>query len=382
MISRHPSMKLGLAYTRTMRHTESVRHSRTVHMSPDPATPAARPFTATLLRLIRPFHWRLGLVGVPGIAAILIVGHRVTDPLHAAIAAGAAFSVGFGVSRDLFGCRWGAMAAAMIGMAAAGALGTLAGASFSAQAVVSAGLAALCAVLALSDEDLWWVALQIVIAFMMAGYFPGGLDAAAERAFAVGIGGATEIATVAVIAALLPSPLRRLPLTMTRRDVDRTLAIAHATRAAVAVLLSLCVASYIGLAFDYWAPITALIVLKPGLHDTRSRGWSRLLGTAGGCLLATLCAWSIAIGHLGLTIGAVAAIAFTYSVQKASYEIFTASVTVTVVFLVSIGQGGAVDNAEHRLFATIIGGLAALLVSAALPHRRSRPQPDRLGRPP
>lgn len=340
--------------------------------------PTGRP--RKLLGLIQPFHWRLGLVGIPGIAIVLLVGRLITDPLHAAIAAGAAFSVGFGLSRDLFGRRWGAMAAAMIGMAVAGALGTLAGAWFPALAIISAGLAALCAVFALSDEDLWWVALQVVIAFMMAGYFPGGLDAAAERALAVTVGGAVEIATVAMIAALLPTPLRRLPLAAGRRDFQRSLAIAHAMRAALAVLLSLSIASGIGLAFDYWAPITALIVLKPGLHDTRARGWSRLLGTAGGCLLATLWAGGFAIGHLGLTIGAIIAIAFTYSVQKASYEIFSAAVTMTVVFLVSLGQGGAVDNAEHRLLATIIGGLAALLVSAPLPHRQPKTiGPDRLG---
>ena len=349
----------------------------------DPASLTGQPFAKKLLGLIRPFHWRLGLVGVPGIALILFVGRFITDPLHAAIAAGAAFSVGFGVSRDLFGRRWGAMAAAMIGMAMAGALGTLAGAWFSMLAIVSAGLAALCAVFALSDEDLWWVALQIVIAFMMAGYFPGGLDAAGARALAVTVGGTVEIATVAAIAALLSTPLHRLPLAVGRRNFEHSVAIAHAIRAALAILLSLSIASGIGLAFDYWAPITALIVLKPGLHDTRARGWSRLLGTAGGCLLATLWAGGFAVGHFGLTIGAIIAIAFTYSVQKANYEIFSAAVTVTVVFLVSLGQGGAIDNAEHRLFATIIGGLAALLVSAPLAHRRPKAaEPDRLGQLP
>lgn len=336
-----------------------------------------------LFGLIQPFHWRLGLVGIPGVAVVLLVGRLITDPLHAAIAAGAAFSVGFGVSRDLLGQRWGAMAAAMIGMALAGALGTIAGAWFPILAIVSAGLAALCAVFALSNEDVWWVTLQVVIAFMMAGYFPGGLEAGGQRALAVTAGGTVELATVAAIAALLPTPLRRLPLTMARRDFRRSLTIAHAIRAALAVLLSLSIASGIGLAFDYWAPITALIVLKPGLHDTRARGWSRLLGTASGCLLASLWAEGLGIGHPGLTISAILVIAFTYSVQKASYEIFSAAVTITVVFLVSLGQGDAIGNAEHRLLATVIGGLAALLVSAPLPHRqRNTTEPDRLGQLP
>ncbi|WP_026791558.1 FUSC family protein [Pleomorphomonas oryzae] len=350
-------------------------------MRTDPSLLTGQP--EKLFGLIRPFHWRLGLVGIPGVAIVLLAGRLITDPLHAAIAAGAAFSVGFGLSRDLLGQRWGAMAAAMTGMALAGALGTVAGAWFPILAIVSAGLAALCAVFALSNEDFWWVTLQVVIAFMMAGYFPGGLEAAGERALAMTAGGMVEIATVAAIAALLPTPLRRLPLTMARRDFQQSLAVAHAIRAALAVLLSLSVASGIGLAFDYWAPITALIVLKPGLHDTRARGWSRLLGTAGGCLLASLWAGGFAIGHLGLTISAIVVVAFTYSVQKASYEVFSAAVTITVVFLVSLGQGDAIGNAEHRLLATVIGGLAALLVSAPLPHRRpATTEPDRLGQLP
>lgn len=349
-------------------------------MRQDLANLLGRPFIDRPLGLFRPFHWRLGMIGVPGIAAILLFGRYVTDPLHAAIAAGAAFSVGFGMSRDLFGHRWGAMAAAATGMIIAGSLGTLAGAWFPIMAIASAGLAALCALFALFNEDLWWVALQVVIAFLMAGYFPGDVGAAAERAFAVAVGGAIEISTVAVIAALLPTPLRRLPLASGRHDFKRAVAIAHALRAAIAVLVSLTIASGMGLAFDYWAPITALIVLKPGLHDTRVRGLSRLLGTAGGCLLATLWAASLSVSHAGLAAGAIVAILLTYSVQKANYEIFSAAVTVTVVFLVSLGQGDAVGNAEHRLFATIIGGLAALLVSAPLPHRLTgAAEPDRLG---
>lgn len=352
--------------------------ARAEQMRPDSAFLANQ--AQKLSKPIQPFHWRLGLVGIPGVALVLVLGRLITDPLHAAIAAGAAFSVGFGLSRDLLGRRWGAMVAAMSGMAAAGALGTLAGSWLPILALSSAALAALCALFALVNEDLWWVTLQIVIAFMMAGYFPGELEAAGVRALAVIAGGTVEIATVAGIASLLPAPLHRLPLATGRRDFELSLATAHTIRAALAVLLSLSVAAEIGLTFDYWAPITALIVLKPGLHDTRVRGWSRLLGTAGGCLLASLWAGGFAMGHLGLTISAIVAIAFTYSVQKASYEIFSAAVTVTVVFLVSLGQGDALGNAEHRLLATIIGGLAALLVSAPLPHRRPQTvEPDRLG---
>lgn len=332
--------------------------------------------------LFTPRHWRLAAVGVPGIALILFVGRQMTDPYHAAVAAGAAFSVGFGLSRDLGGMRWGAMAAAMLGMSVSGALGTLVGQWFPLSALVSALLAAVCAALALRNEDLWWVALQLVIAFMMAGYFPGGVNVAMERALAVLIGGTTEIIVAIGVASLFTRPVQRLPLAL-GEPPQPGITTAHACRAAAAVLISLTVARMIGLTFDYWAPITALIVLKPGLHDTRARGGARLLGTASGSLLAIAWGLGFADNHHALALGAVVAIALSYTLQKASYEIFSACVTMSVVFLVSIGQGGPVINSEHRLFATVIGGLVALLVSAPLPHRlRDDDARDRMGKLP
>lgn len=336
-----------------------------------------------LSELLTPRHWRLAVVGVPGIALILFVGRQITDPYHAAVAAGAAFSVGFGLSRDLLGMRWGAMAAAMLGMSVSGALGTLVGQWFPVSALLSALLAAVCAALALRNEDLWWVTLQLVIAFMMAGYFPGGLDVAGERALSVLIGGVTEIAVAICVASMFTHPVQRLPLALSGPSPQSGITAAHATRAALAVLISLTVARLLGLAFDYWAPVTALIVLKPGLHDTRARGWARLLGTATGSVLAIAWGLAFADSHHALALGAVVAIALSYTLQKASYEIFSACVTMSVVFLVSIGQGGPVINSEHRLFATVIGGLVALLVSAPLPHRlRDDDERDRMGKLP
>lgn len=89
--------------------------------------------------------------------------------------------------------------------------------------------------------------------------------------------------------------------------------------------------------------------------------------------------WKPSIGHLGLTIGAIVTIAVTHSVQKANDEIFSATAALTVVFLVSLGQGDAVGDAEHLVLATIIGGLAALVLSAPLPQHQPKPtEPNRL----
>ncbi len=55
-----------------------------------------------------------------------------------------------------------------------------------------------------------------------------------------------------------------------------------------------------------------------------------------------------------------------------------------MVLLVSLGYGGVLANAEHRLIATIIGGLTALVVARIAPHRGklNGVQEDRVGENP
>lgn len=318
---------------------------------------------------LKPFHWKFAAFGGVALPLILALAPRVADPLHGAIAAGSAFSVGFGASRALGGWRWGAMAAAGLGMAAAGFIGSLAGAFFPLLVGLSAALAGLCAALALYDEDWWWITLQIVISLLVAGYYPGGLEVALGRAGAILAGGAAQIACVAGIARATGAVFARLPRPEAAPVVDRRLMAAYAGRSALAVGGSLAVAAALGAQNDYWAPVTALIVLKPGLNDTRARGLLRAAGTLGGCAFAGLVAWFAHDNPAVLAIGASLALIAAYGLQKAHYAIFTAAVTIFVVLITSFGRGGALVNSENRLFDTLLGCLAAIAVAAVLPHR-------------
>ncbi len=338
----------------------------------------------TPFRWALPFHSRMALVGAPAIPLIFLLGQLAHQPMRGAIAAGAAFSVGFGASRGLLGWRWGAMAAAALGMALAGYCGTLAGWCFPLLVLLSGALATVCAVLALRDENWWWVALQVVIAFMVAGYFPGDGTAAAWRAGMVLAGGGLQLAVVALLVRLLFSGrVARLSRGGAQPWPERKILWGHALRVALSVIASLALAAAIHLANDYWAPLTALVVLKPGLHETGGRGALRSAGTLGGCLAATGLAL-LAEGRFGpLVAGATLAIALSYGLQKANYAVFTAAITLAVVLLVTLGQGGALANAEHRVYATAIGCLVAVVFAALLPHRppRAGAGPDRLGSP-
>ena len=94
--------------------------------------------------------------------------------------------------------------------------------------------------------------------------------------------------------------------------------------------------------------MTALLILKPGLGETRARGLHRLGGTLAGCLLGPALALGLhdirplMLVAIGVTSG------LAYALQKASYAAFTVAVTATMVLLLSLVGGAAVPTAEHR----------------------------------
>ncbi|HEX3406530.1 MAG TPA: FUSC family protein [Caulobacteraceae bacterium] len=346
-------------------------------MTTAPALQRAQSFLAG-----QPIYWREAALCAPAMPLILLAGVAVHQVPYAAVATGAAFSVGFGAARDLGGWRWGAMAAACLGATLAAFVGCLAGEQ-PAMLMALVGAAAVAnAVLALAHEGLWWLSLRMVVALLVAGYFAGPPDAALLRAGAVLAGGALQIAVVMTLAWLAPGAAQKLPAAAPRPPSPRALYVGHAIRAAVCVCGALWIARALGLANGYWAPMTALIVLKPGLSETGVRGLARIGGTLIGGALAS--AFAVLVGYAWppLVVGLGAAATASFALQKAHYAIFTSAVTATVVLLLSLAEAGhALANAEHRLIATLIGGALALIVARILPHQpaTAQPAPDQVG---
>lgn len=334
-----------------------------------------------LVRHMAPFHGREAALAVPALPLLIIAGDRLGSPSGGAVAAGAAFAVGFGAARELGGRRWTAMIGALVGMPIAALLGTLLGQENLIYLVLAGLAAAGCAAFALHDEDLWWVVLQVVIIFFVAGYFKGPAADAVWRSEAVLIGGIVQLAIVWILANIFPQAATPFLGQAKPSKPEPALLAAHMFRAALCVVGSLLLIRPLGLANGYWAPMTALIVLKPRLHETRSRGLARLGGTLGGCAAATLLALLAHETPLVLVLGLSLAAGAAYALQKAHYAALTASITATVVLLVSLGQTSPVANAEHRLIATAVGGFLALLVASVIPHAlpRRRTVPDRVG---
>lgn len=304
----------------------------------------------------------------PAMPALMLTGLLSGRPVDGAIAAGAAFSVGFGAAREFRGRRWGAMVASTLGMAGAAFIGCLLGQDMPLFIAVAALVAALCAAAALKDEDAWWVILQLAIAYLVAGSYPGATGPAVHRAVVILLGGSVQIGIVMGLALLFPAAAAPV-IVPAPRAAEAGILPAHMLRAAICVASGLLLARHFNLTNAYWAPMTALIVLKPRLHETGMRGLARLTGTLAGCGLATvyahLCRDAPGMLILGMAVTATA----SFALQKAHYASLTTAITATVVLLLTLGHSSALTNAEHRMEATLMGGIIALCVAWIIPHR-------------
>jgi hypothetical protein len=272
--------------------------------------------------------------------------------------AGVAFSVGFGLRRFR---QTRAILSAVVMMAVAAFIGTLTGGMFFAFLLISGLAAALCACLALIDEDLWWVSLETVIALIVASHYASGLDAALHRAAVVCLAGVFQMACVLMLDRCIPKshpkPVLNVPIPATRRAL-----MVYGLVAAASVTGATLAATSLHLDKAYWAPMTALIVLKPKYQLTKQRGFERLIGNVAGCAVATGLTFVLpALGWLDLVLCVVGA-GCAYALIKARYAAFSLAVSFTAVMLLYVAHTSALHGAEQRVYATLLGGLIAIAV--------------------
>jgi uncharacterized membrane protein YccC len=124
-------------------------------------------------------------------------------------------------------------------------------------------------------------------------------------------------------------------------------------------------ARWLGLPNGYWAPMTALLVLRTNFHETISRGLARLIGTLLGAGLATLLAASLRPGLLTLSALVVLFAWLSYSVVTVNYGAFAICITAYIAFLLAIAGLPESQTAYYRVANTAVGGSLALI--AALP---------------
>ncbi|TCJ98429.1 fusaric acid resistance family protein [Volucribacter psittacicida] len=309
-------------------------------------------------------YWRELILCSPAILLVLAISTDFSY-IHAVIMVGAAFSVGFGASRSFYGHRWGALTASAVGMAVAAVAGSLFGHEglwlYLAIALLSAG----CAILTSYNNDLWWITLQIVVAFLVASYYPEDWENALLRGAFTLLGAGLQLVGMMLSAKLFPYSATLLPpVALSALSFNKQIRFVIAV--ILAVNFSLYIAKSAGLANDYWAAMTALIILRPDSKTTLERAINRFIGTLLGCCFATLAIYGLQdnalmlLSLLALTSGAA------FSMQKAHYALLTSMISATIVLLIGLGSGDPVAITEHRIIATLLGGGVTLIICRLL----------------
>ncbi|WP_213880902.1 FUSC family protein [Pseudomonas sp. dw_358] len=316
-------------------------------------------------------QWLLALACMPALLLILLFGF-VTDHLAPClIMLGGAFTVGFGAFKKFSDYPLAPMLIVAVGMVASAWLGSLVGNHLYWLLPVAAMLAALCAWMAEVEDALWWIVLQWSITLFVAAAYPGGIEAANHRALLIMLGAGVQLAAFTCFQKAVYRAQWTLRHHGLKANWQRVRGDFHArfrlgrygVYAASVVVLCLVTVHLTALHYGYWAPMTALIILKVSPRDTLTKGRQRMLGTLGGCLAATLVV-HLNAGHRVLALISVITAFAAYGLQNARYAVFTIFVTATAVLTIALGGNPEWKAALERSVATLMGGGLAIMVLA------------------
>ncbi len=167
-----------------------------------------------------------------------------------------------------------------------------------------------------------------------------------------------------------PSLLGLIPVTLRamrgelRRDSPITRHAARITAVAVAGYL---IGTALPFGHGYWAPLTAVMTMRPDFSQTYSRAVARFGGTLIGIALAT---GIVQVAHPGTYLsGALAVLSagLTYLLMRTGQIAAQACIAAYVVFLLGMGGEAWTQTVTERLLLTLAGGLLAMLAYAVYP---------------
>jgi hypothetical protein len=341
------------------------------------------------------FNWknqtfRADLIFIPPIAVCLGIGLRSHHPAVGMIAAGGAMTVGFGAKQSINNSRLLPMLFVSLGMAIAAFLGVVVGHTNFFLVAMAALWGFGYGMLTTRAAGYSWVGQQCVITFLVASAFPASVKAAGDRALLIFAGGALQILSSAILlraygelgahlaslaryireeeAALHAAVLETAQSVKQRKILNSALPYSLL----LAVTLGVTTEIYRQLQFPsgYWIPMTALLVLKPGVTDTVNRAVARLLGTLAGAILVSFC-----IAHLNPSPVVLASFTLlfawlSYGTLNVNYALFSVFITGYIVFLLSLADVPGPVIAQRRALCTALGGSIALIVRLVVISRR------------
>jgi hypothetical protein len=361
-------------------------------MSAAPPAPVSPFFSSSLIFDWKAQSFRADVIFVLPLAICLILGIWLGHPGAALIAAGGAFTVGFGAKQNIDQSRVLPMILSTLGIGAATFIGMVAGHTNFILVLFAATGGFVYGMLSLRQPGVSWVGQQTVVFLLVASAFPFSPRAAAIRSSLVLAGGALQIITSTILLRLL-SQLRtdllstarylreehqalRLSVEQAARSLVKRDAVPSALPYAIRLSITLGVSTEIyrhfGFANGYWIPMTALLVLRPGLSDTVNRAIARTVGTLAGAMLA-----SYSLAHLKPSTPTLAILALlfawlSYSLNNVNYGLFTLCLTAYLVSLLALAALPGSEVAYHRAISTTIGGALALTVRLFVIRYRNR----------
>ena len=326
------------------------------------------------------------------VAFCLCVGLAVGHPAAGMIVAGGAVNIGFGAKQNIDNSQLLPMIFATFGTAISIFVGMMAGhGNF-----VLVGMAALWGfgygMLTIREGGYAWVGQQCVVMLIVGSAFPASAQPAAERSLLVLAGGALQVLTSSMILRLfgkLREHLWALTGYIQAEQVALRLAVHQAAaswkdgrlentalpyslRLAITLAVSTEIYRQMHFASGYWIPMTALLVLKPGLADTVSRAIARTLGTVAGAWLISIFIAHFTPSPLTLVVFTVLFTWLSYGVQNVNYALFAVCVTGYIVFLLALDKLPEIEIAHRRAVCTVIGGGLALAVRLVVIYRWRR----------
>jgi hypothetical protein len=344
------------------------------------------------------FNWhnqtfRDDLILLPAIAICLGIGISLGHPAAGMIAGGGAMTVGFGAKQSIDDSRLLPMLFVSIGMTFAAFLGVIIGYTNYLLVPIAALWGFGYGMLTTREEGYSWVGQQCVITFLVASAFPASIGPACDRALLILAGGAIQLIFSAILLQLFRQlgdhlsslaryirteqlALRSAYLLATQSIVGRRFlssAVPYSLRVAVTLAVTTEIYRRLNFQSGYWIPMTALLVLKPGLTDTVSRAIARLIGTFAGAIAVSVCL--AYIPNPSPTVLAAFTLLFawlSYGTNNINYGLFSVCITGYIVFLLSLNNVPGPLIAQRRAVCTAIGGLIALAVRLVVIFRRKR----------
>ncbi len=229
-----------------------------------------------------------------------------------------------------------------------------------------------------------FVGNKAILAILIAGGYPSGLEQALHRALLVFLGGLVQS-----LLALLEGPLRerwggRARVSGEAPSLSKTLPaflsnlkppsplFQGALRLSLALAASDILSRFLGAQRAYWMPMTVLIILRPEFDQTFGRGLGRMAGTLAGVGLATaLTLWL----HPQAWMLALLILLFSwlcFTLFAVNYALFAVALTAYVVFMVTMGGVPEAAAARDRVIGNLAGGFFALAVFLLWPVGKSK----------